>query len=104
IEYGIRAGHVTGVQTCALPIKRAQQGVEPLRALESTEEQGGAGVSIRRWLPRVAEELRRRAVLHGMDAIRRKPIGSPDQIATVVDRKSACRERGESGRGGRAGA
>src|SRR5207237_7704000 len=66
--------------------KRPQQDVEPFRALESTEEQGWAGVSIRGGLPRVAEELRRRAVVHGMDAIRRKPIGSSDEIATVAAR------------------
>src|SRR5439155_12594151 len=76
-EDGIRAGHVTGVQTCALPISRH---ASPARG---TDRRRPHAVEVEPWLKDIAREIDNgdaRAVVseHHRDA-RRRANAAPDR-------------------------
>src|SRR6185436_4554204 len=69
--------------------ERQQEGLDPLGAIESAEEECGPAVPPRHRLPLEVEELRRHAVVDGMNAVRRHPVRALDQLAAVAARRRA---------------
>src|SRR5439155_24656392 len=93
-EDGIRDGHVTGVQTCALPIYRGSSGGLPARVRMRLEVQlptsaiGYVGVELRRRKVGVAQHLLDRTQV-GADFEQMRGEGVPEQVRVHAFRLEA---------------
>src|SRR5207253_4047973 len=99
---GIRDGHVTGVQTCALPIcyqcYSHSIGLQDPPATGTIEETYYCGITSRNWLKRMAEHFAE--VRNGSNKTFHRAWRQYQGNANVLQiGRAACRERGERAEG-----